>query len=119
MYVQEFKSNEDIAIAYSYWSDGESATQILKQLNESRVYLAWYGAGDYCGCSFVLFSHNGQLYEVNASHCSCYGLEGQWDPEPTCWKSLAQRDYFHAEYYGHQSVNDYLRRLCDENIKTA
>lgn len=23
-----------------------------------------------------------QLYEVHGSHCSCYGLEDQWSPEP-------------------------------------
>ena len=31
------------------------------------------------------------LFEVNGSHCSCYGLEGQWDVEEINIKELEQR----------------------------
>ena len=44
-------------------------------LNDVNILLAWYGGGDYDGSAFVLFERDGQLYEVNGGHCSCYGLE--------------------------------------------
>lgn len=57
--------------------------------NLGNVLMAWYGSGDYCGSAFVLFENDGQLYEAHGSHCSCYGLEGQWDPEKTSVEALA------------------------------
>jgi hypothetical protein len=37
----------------------------------------------------VIFEKDGKLWEVNGSHCSCYGLEGQWQPEETTWEAIA------------------------------
>ena len=34
---------------------------------------------------------NGQLYEVNGGHCSCYGLEDQWHPEETNLEAIKFR----------------------------
>ena len=58
---------------------------------ESEVLLASYRTGSYDGEAFVLFSRGGKLFEVNASHCSCYGLEGQWEPEETSVAALMSR----------------------------
>ena len=58
------------------------------------ILLASYGStsdeGSDC-CAFVLFRRDGKLWEVNGSHCSCYGLEGQWDPEETTVDALRHR----------------------------
>lgn len=56
-----------------------------------RVLLASYSQDNYSGEAFVLFEHDGRLFEVNASHCSCYGLEGQWEPEETTREALQHR----------------------------
>jgi len=56
-----------------------------------EILLASYGSGGYEGDAFVLFRRDGRLYEVNASHCSCYGLENQWDPELTTIEALRHR----------------------------
>ncbi len=56
-----------------------------------EVLLAYYSYEDYSGEAFVLLRKEGKLYEVNGSHCSCYGLEGQWEPEETTTESLAHR----------------------------
>jgi hypothetical protein len=61
----------------------------VETLKNANVLMAWYGSGDYCGSAFVLFEKDGQLYEVHGSHCSCYGLEDQWDPEKTSVEALA------------------------------
>ena len=42
-----------------------------------------YTYEDYSGDAYVLGynKENKQFFEVHGSHCSCYGLEGQWDEE--------------------------------------
>lgn len=81
-YLNEFRNNEDIIERYEAPKDA---------LDGAIVHIAWYGYGDYCGSSLVIFEKDGKLYEVNGSHCSCYGLEGQWAPELTSWEALDMR----------------------------
>ncbi len=56
-----------------------------------KILLASYTYEDYSGDAFVLCKKDGVLYEVNGSHCSCYGLEGQWAPEATTKAALVAR----------------------------
>lgn len=62
-----------------------------EDLKGAEILLAWYGGGDYCGSAFVLLRKGAELFEVNASHCSCYGIEGQWDLESTTVGALKHR----------------------------
>lgn len=118
MYVDQFKNNEDVAEQYANYCDEEDKARILKLLNESIVHVAYYGTGSYDGTSLVIYEHNGILYEVNASHCSCYGLEGQWAPEETDWRALRMREF--SDYYdGEQTVKQYLNALCDKHINNS
>lgn len=66
----------------------------------SEVLLAVYIQESYEGAAFVLYRRNGVLYEVNGSHCSCYGLEGQWKPEETSWAALLMRNKDYVLRYG-------------------
>ena len=47
------------------------------------IISATYSYYCYEGEAAVIFydAIKGQFFEVHGSHCSCYGLEGQWDPE--------------------------------------
>lgn len=56
----------------------ESAFNIT--LSTERILFAYYEYENYSGHAYVLFEQNGKLFEVTGSHCSCYGLEGQWEP---------------------------------------
>lgn len=112
MYVDQFKNNEDIAEQYANYHDEEEKAHILKTLNESIVHLAYYGRGSYDGTSLVIFEHNGILYEVNASHCSCYGLEGQWAPEETNWKAISMRKFY--DYYEEEKT---IKEFIENKIK--
>ena len=56
-----------------------------------NIILASYGYEDYFGDAFVLYEYDGQLFEVNGSHCSCYGLEDQFVPERTSLEAIADR----------------------------
>lgn len=96
MFLEDFKNIDDIIKEYG--GDGwlgqntDVEEKIRKDLENAKIHLAWYAYGQCQGDSFVLYEKNDTLYEVNASHCSCRGLEGQWDPEETSWKSLKLRE---------------------------
>lgn len=55
---------------------------------DDEIVIACYNQQSYDGDAFVLYRRDGRLYEVNGSHCSCYGLEGQWKPEETTAAAL-------------------------------
>jgi hypothetical protein len=77
------------------WSDVEGMKSDFQigdaELEGVEILLASYGTPSYEGYAFVLFRKDGLLFEVNGSHCSCYGLEGQWEPEETTVESLRHR----------------------------
>jgi hypothetical protein len=62
-----------------------------KELEGVNVLYANYTLGCYEGEALVVFEKEGKLYEVNGSHCSCYGLEGMWEPEETTKEALLTR----------------------------
>lgn len=59
---------------------------------DDELIYANYSYESYSGDAFVVFKRDGKLYEVSGGHCSCYGLEGQWEPEETTVEALAMRD---------------------------
>lgn len=82
VFAGNFDCVEDVKGAFEVKDDA---------LDDAFILLAWYGYGDYDGSAFVLFERDGKLYEVNGGHCSCNGLEGQWDPEETSASELVHR----------------------------
>lgn len=67
---------------------------IVDELKDANLLVSYYELGSYEGEAFVLYEKDGELYEVNGSHCSCYGLENQWEPTRTTWKALAMRNFY-------------------------
>ena len=65
--------------------------EALKKYSDKKILFASYGYANYSGDAWVLFEKEGKLFEVNGSHCSCYGLEGQFEPEETDLKALEFR----------------------------
>lgn len=104
MFLEIFKSAADVIAEYQAPADA---------LEGAEVLLAWYGYGSYCGDSLVVFRKDGKLYEVNGSHCSCYGLEGCWSPEETTADALAKRD-ISGEYDGASEANAALKELVSK-----
>lgn len=66
---------------FSSWEDVQREFQIKD--SEPEVLFAAYEYANYSGDCLVIYQQDGELYLVDASHCSCYGLEGQWHPEET------------------------------------
>lgn len=69
-------------------------------LEGAEVLVASYSYEDYSGDAFVLLKRGDDLFEVNGSHCSCYGLSEidycgdsstQWELEPTSVETLIPR----------------------------
>jgi hypothetical protein len=89
-------------------------------LRGARIYIASYEEGSYEGDAFVLFERDGKLYEVNGSHCSCMGLEGQWKPEETSWEALAHIMRVGTKFVGtpgaERSGGARLKRLIDARV---
>jgi len=91
------------------------------QLDDDDLYnitilFAVYIYENYYGRAFVLFEIDGKLYEVNGEHCSCYGLEGQWEPEETTIEDIKYRltegelgyDSYDGENYFRNELIDYI-----------
>jgi hypothetical protein len=76
--------------------EGYSAEDIMGAFKqpfdpEIKILIADYSYENYSGNAFVLFEQNGQLFEVHGSHCSCYGLENQWDADLTSREDIRRR----------------------------
>ncbi len=76
MYTNLFEDRKYVESAYEVTLD-ENIVILLAHYEYEYEY--------HEGYSYVLFydKSNGGLYEVTGSHCSCYGLEGQWSPKET------------------------------------
>jgi hypothetical protein len=85
-YVDWFKNRQDVAKEFE-----------VELPDSIDILVAAYGDPHeygYYGQAVVYYVENRQLFEVHASHCSCYGLESQWEPKPMTWQDL-QADLKH------------------------
>lgn len=76
-----------------YRGDFETRADVEKAFRTkigTDVQILWasYHIEDYEGAAWVLCTQNGILLEVCGSHCSCMGLEEQWDLQPTTVEAL-------------------------------
>lgn len=79
-----------------YLYDWENSTkdEILDEFefngdrSKIEILFASYTYENYSGDAFVIAEKDGKLYEVNAGHCSCYGLEGQFELEETSIEAI-------------------------------
>lgn len=104
--------------AYDYGTD-EDRESLRKELEAFELLVAYESVGSW-GCdsaSFFLLRKDGKLYENHASHCSCYGFEGQWEPEEVTKEALQKRSYFSMGGYDNdseantQAIKDYINAL--------
>lgn len=79
-----------------YYGNFDSKQDVATQFNVSlednvNILYAEYNNEDYSGNATVIFEQDGKLFEVHGSHCSCYGLENQWEPESCTVEDIIQR----------------------------
>jgi hypothetical protein len=100
---------------FSCWQDVLERFVVSEDPRPDQVYFACYDEDLYEGYSSVLYRVGDRYYYVSASHCSCYDLEGQWDPEEYSREELVhalQRGdwfYFHEDSVGIRE--EMLRRV--------
>ncbi len=88
LYRGGFKSKEDVIDNFQL---GEH------QSNGIEIIYAEYDNHDYEADAFVLYKKDGKLYEVYGSHCSCFDLENQWEPEIVSIDALKKRSKLSKE----------------------
>lgn len=67
-------------IGFSDWADvaGQFSAEIGP---EPELVWASYVTPHYEGLADVVFLRDGKWKQVTGSHCSCFGLEGQWQED--------------------------------------
>ncbi len=100
MFKGEFADAEDVFSSFQVPSGDREGV---------RVLYADYDCHDYEGSAFVFFLQKGKFYTVSGSHCSCYGLEDQWDPEEITIAEI--RHYGDKSSAGHWSTGEILKAV--------
>jgi hypothetical protein len=68
--------------AFTDWDDIRIQFEMKDPFPEpEEVLYAMYDNEGYDGYAHVIYRNGNMIYSVTGSHCSCYGLEDQWDPE--------------------------------------
>lgn len=65
---------------FDNWEDVQRSFQ-MNEPEPSEVILASYDIDGYEGSATVIYRNKRRYYYVSGAHCSCYGLEEQWEPE--------------------------------------
>lgn len=92
MYMHDWATSQREGMMTDFYID-EAA------LEGAEILFATYTYEDYSGSAHVLFRREGKFFEVVGGHCSCYGLEEQWDPEEVTIEFLLQRIDSYPDYY--------------------
>lgn len=84
------------------------------------LIVAWYEYESYEGSAFVVYRdrRDGKVYQVLGGHCSCYGLEGQWQPEEVSAAEILARPEY-VETYGWSDEQKAESRRVNEAMRTA
>jgi hypothetical protein len=102
-------NNQNYFGQFQDWSDVVSNFNLDRSTLEPKYVWASYNGGSYDGYSAVVFFDEGEWKLVTGSHCSCYGLEGQFDPD-----TFDPEVHFKALTEGKRYVSDYTQSLSDQ-----
>lgn len=119
LFLEDFSGKDSDVVRNKIVKDFEIARE---RIDEFQILVAYMSVGDYgCDSSAWLLLRDrksGGLFEVHASHCSCYGFEGQFAPEPTTEAylksdkfSFSCGGYDNSEAANKKAVLDFLKAL--------
>lgn len=91
---QKLHANHPIAEALA---DFREEIEDHQNLARATVLHYEYDQEQYEGHALCVYELDGKLYEVEGSHCSCNGLEEQWDPTETTAETLLMRPRLPSE----------------------
>lgn len=105
-----FSSLEDVL------NDWTMTAEQKEELKRANVLFAAYDHEGWEGDAFLLYELNGKLYEVNDSHCSCYGLS-DFTPEETSVEALQMRHHDYGVFQQFKTnLMDALRNRYPEKF---
>ncbi|MFZ4454289.1 hypothetical protein [Salibacterium aidingense] len=118
LFLEDFEMDTEEEVR-QHISDSYEASR--EEVDKYEILIAYESVGMY-GCdssSFFLFrdKQTGKLYENHGAHCSCYGFEGQFDPEETTSKYL-QSEHFAFYGGGYDAEEQQNRRKIIDYIMT-
>lgn len=73
-----------------------SSEQIEEELKNEKILVAYESVGNWgCGSSsfFLIQRVDDSLFEIHGSHCSCFGMEGQFVPQESEWSYLVSNHF--------------------------
>ncbi len=76
VFLNDWSSEREV---FNDFQEDYEKTHSIPDHDAIKVLFASYSYENYSGDAFVLYTMGGKLYELNGGHCSCYGLEGQWE----------------------------------------
>lgn len=99
--LADFAGMNDEAIRRKISQDFEIDLHDPK-LEEFEILLAYQEDESYESQAWFLLQDRatGDLWELHASHCSCYGYEGLWTPEKTTVPYLQSKHFSPSCYDG-------------------
>jgi len=113
----EYKEEDD---SYGTERNTEYPEHKIKEwLSDADILIAYESVGSW-GCdssSFFLLRKDSKLYEINGSHCSCYGFENQFNPQETTKEALLQRSFYMGGYDDEEEINKEKIKTYINNIK--
>lgn len=110
LFLGEYSGYSKNEVIEDISSNYDVERQIVEQYEILIAILNNYG---YEEDSYLLMLKDGVLYENFGSHCSCYGFEGQFEPEETLVEYLLSENYNHRD---NSEIMDFLKSGILRNI---
>jgi len=117
LYLEDLKGYTDDEIIKHLEFEYDADSTLLNY----EIIIAYESVGDW-GCdssSFFLMRNklDGKFYEVHGSHCSCYGFEGQFEPQESSYDYLMSDNF--SFYCGGYDDNETLNQsMVKEFLRT-
>lgn len=114
----ELMSREDQVCEFNQYQDekrDEDYKLIRVEMPDNiHIFFSYYTYEDYSGYGYVwgYDTERDLFFYVSGSHCSCFGLEGQWDIEDHTYEEMVNyikrqvandKEEESREYYGYDS----------------
>ena len=115
--LEELKGKTEEEIVQHIIEDYEAT---IDEIDKFHILIACSDQGGYEESGFFLLREKvtGDLYINESYHCSCYGFEGQWEPELTNLEVLKNMNEFSGLTETDEQIKEYLRGENEQQTKT-
>ena len=105
---------------FDNWADIQSQFDEPDLPEPDEVLFAMYDVDGYEGSARVVYRQGNRFFYVHGAHCSCYGLEGQWDPEEySAEQFVAAYERGWWKHYVPSSVRDRVKEFMENKYNGA